>query len=128
MPPDPPYHAEPSSPQTGGANSLVGDVEALIADGKTYIEAELAFQKSRAGFTANRLKGGLLYGAGALAFLHLALIALTVGAVIALAGEVGPWLATGIVVVVLLAAAAVLLLKLRGKFADIRAVFEDSRP
>lgn len=104
------------------------DVDALIADGKTYFEAEVTYQKSRAGFAANRLKWTVIYGAGAFGLLHLALIALTVGVVIALTPLTGPWIATGIVVMLLLLGALVFVLKLRGHVADIRDVFEDSAP
>lgn len=106
------------------AGSLMADIDALFGDGKTYLEAEVAYQKSRAGYTANRLKWTAIYGAAAFGLLHLALIGLTVGLVIALVPLVGPWLATAIVVAVLLAGAAVFVLKLRTKIADIRAAFE----
>jgi hypothetical protein len=66
-----------------------------------------------------------LYGAAAFGLLHLALIALTVGIVIALVPLVGPWIATAIVVAALLAAALLFILKLRAKLGDIRDVFED---
>lgn len=104
--------------------SLMADVDALIADGKTYLEAELTYQKSRAGFAANRLKYMAIYGAAAFGLLHLALIALTVGVVIALSPLTGPWIATGIVVLVLLVGAFVFLRKLRSKLGDVRDVFE----
>jgi len=105
----------------------MADVDALIADGKTYFEAELTYQKSRAGFAANRLKWTVLYGMAAFGFLHLAGIALTVGAVIALTPLVGPWLATLLVVALLAGAAFLLALRLRKKFNDIREVFEDDQ-
>lgn len=110
------------------APSLMSDLDALIADGKTYIAAEVAFQKSRAGFAAGRLKSTAIYGAGAFAFLHLALIALAVGLVIALTPLVGAWIATGIVVALLLLGAFLFVRKLRGQLREIRAVFEDGEP
>ena len=119
------HDSEPSEARAD--HSLMEDVDALIADGKTYLQAELAYQKSRAGFTANRLKWSVAYGAGVFAFLHLALIALTVGAVFALSPITGPWLATGIVVVVLLALAGFFLVRLRNKVDDIRAIFDESQ-
>jgi hypothetical protein len=128
LPPDLPDDHSPEPPEARGDNSLMEDIDALIADGKTYLEAELAYQKSRAGFTANRLKWSVAYGAAAFAFLHLALIALTVGAVFALSPVTGPWLATGIVVVVLLALAGFFLLRLRGKVDDVRSVFDNGEP
>ena len=102
----------------------MGDIEALLSDGRTYIDAELSYQKSRAGFAANRLKFVAIYGAAVFAFLHLALIALTVGLVFALSPIIGPWIATGVVVVLLLAGALIFGLRLRGKLTDIRAAFE----
>ena len=104
--------------------SLIGDIQSLISDGRTYLDAELGYQKSRAGFAANRLKFVAIYGAAVFAFLHLALIALTVGLVFALSPIIGPWFATGMVVMLLLAGALIFGLRLRGKLTDIRAAFE----
>lgn len=124
LPSDLPDDTDPAPAEAQGGESLVADVEALVADAKTYLEAEIAFQKSRAGFTADRLKSTALYGAAALGLLHLALIALTVGLVIALATVVGPWIATVLVVGVLLLGALIFVTRLRKKLGDIRDVFE----
>lgn len=120
------YATEPEAAREGP--SLMADIDALIGDTKTYLEAEVTYQKSRAGFTANRLKWTAVYGAAAFGLLHLALIALTVGVVIALVPLVGPWLATGIVVAGLLGGATVFVLRLRSKLSDIRDVFEGETP
>ena len=82
--------------------SLADDVSALIEDGKTYVEAEIAYQKTRAGFAGQQTKQGLIFGLGALAFLHLALIGLVVGLIIALTPYLSPFGAVGTVVGVLL--------------------------
>jgi hypothetical protein len=111
--------SQPASP------SLKADLDALIADGKTYLEAELTYQKSRAGFAADRLKWSVVYGGAALGLLHLALIALTVGLVIALASLIGPWLATAVVTATLLLGVWVLVSKLRSKLSDLRDAFGD---
>lgn len=124
FPSDLPDDFEPDAYGGHADPSLMEDFDALIGDGKTYVQAEIAYQKSRAGYAANRLKGALLYGAIAFAFIHLALIALAVGAVLALIPIIGPWLATGAVVGVLLLLAVAALFRLRGKFEDIRSVFE----
>ena len=105
--------------------SLVDDVFALIEDGKTYAEAEVRFQKSRAGFVGNRIKGAIAFGLGAFGVFHLALIAATVGLVIALAPIVGPWGATAIVTLALIAAGIALLWLLKGRLDDIRDAFDD---
>ena len=105
--------------------SLGDDLLALFEDGKTYAEAELASQKSRAGYTANRRKSAVAIGFGAFGVLHLALIALTVGAVMALIPIVGPWIATAIVTIVLVAIGIVLLVMLKNRIDDIRSAFSD---
>lgn len=105
--------------------SLAEDVLALFEDGKTYAEAEIAYQKSRASFTANRLKGAIAIGLGAFGVFHLALIAFTVGLVIALVPLVGPWIATAIVTIALLVIGVVLLKMLKGRIDDIRDAFAE---
>ncbi len=119
--------AEPTS--TGPSEgSLASDIEALFDDGKTYLEAELAYQKSRAVFAGNRVKWSLVYGAAAFGFLHLALIALVVGAVMALTPLIGPWLAMLAVTILLLAGAALFITRLRGKLREVRSVFDETMP
>jgi hypothetical protein len=126
LPPELPEGLAGDATEEAPGPSLIADIEALIADGRTYIDAELGYQKSRAGFAANRLKYVAIYGAAAFAFLHLALIALTVGLVFALSRITGPWIATGIVVLLLSAGAVIFGFRLRGKLADIRAAFEET--
>ena len=115
--------------ETGSAHSpdrsLTDDVEALIDDGKTYVEAEIAYQKSRLSYAANRGKAGASFFLLALACFHLALLGLVVGSIIALSPVVGPLIATAIVVGVLLLAAMVLLWVAKGKFSRISQAFED---
>ena len=105
--------------------SLTEDVLALIEDGKTYAEAELRFQKSRAAFIANRTKGAIAFGLGAFGVLHLALIAATVGLVIALVPIIGAWGATALVTVALVIAGVILLRLLKSRLDDIRAAFDE---
>ena len=120
---------EPSNDEaaekTSPLHSLSDDATALFEDGKTYLQAELAYQRSRGSFVANRVKSLAIFAIGALALLHLALIALVVGLVIALIPVVGPWAATGIVVTVLLVGAAILALLLKSRANDIRQAFSE---
>lgn len=88
--------------------SLLSDLEAAWQDGKTYASAELAFQKTRARFATAKLKSVVIYGVAAAFIAVLALIGLTVGAIISLATLVGPLAATLIVVAVLLLVAFIL--------------------
>lgn len=130
---------DPGFEQPAGEESLVGepapapaslseDIAALLEDGRTYVEAEIQFQKSRAGFVADRAKAGAVYGLAALAVLHLALVALVVGCVLALAPLIGPLGATGAVVGVLALAAIILALAARKRVARLFAAFGDGRP
>lgn len=105
--------------------SLADDVFALLEDGKTYAEAEVAFQKSRAGFAANRLKGAIVFALGAFGVFHLALIAGTVGLVIALAPLIGPWAATAVVTAGLIILGITLVWLLKGRIDDIRDAFSE---
>lgn len=125
LPSDLPDDLEPDLDEARFDHSLMDDIDALVSDGKTYVEAEIAFQKSRAGFAANRVKWSFIYGAAAFGLIHLALIAFTVGAVLALVPTVGPWFATGIVVLALLVVASFFIVRLRGSLGEIRDVFEE---
>jgi hypothetical protein len=89
--------------------SLLEDVEAAIEDGRTYLEAELAYQRTRAAFAADRAKDAAEFAAlgGALAL--LALVALTVGLEIALAPLLTAWGAAAAVTGAWLMLAAVFL-------------------
>ena len=105
--------------------SLTADVAALFEDGRTYVEAELAFQKSRAAFALDRGKAGALYGVLAFAVLHLALIALVVGAVIALSPVLTPWGATAVVVGVLVLVGVILAWRAKARFTGLASAFRE---
>lgn len=91
----------PSTDDAPPLRSLQEDVEALIEDGKTYFQAEVAFQKARAAFLAEEAKRALVLGVVGALFASLTLIGLTVGIIVALAPLVGPWTAVAIVVAAL---------------------------
>lgn len=91
-------------------STLRDDVTALIDDARTYAEAEIAFQKTRAGLAGKATGRAIVLLVLALVLLHIAVIALAVGAVIALAPLVTIWGAIAIVVGVLLAGVAILVL------------------
>ncbi len=103
--------------------SLAEDIEALYQDGRTYAEAELAYQKTRVRLVAAHGKAGLGFGILALFLLHMALIGLTVGAILTLSPLVGPLSATAIVVGVLLVLVIGLALFARARFGRIGAAF-----
>lgn len=74
--------------------SLVDDVRQLASDGRTLLEAELAYQKSRALLAGQAAKGVAGWGALALALVFFALMALVLGMVLVLAEAIGALWAT----------------------------------
>jgi uncharacterized membrane protein YjgN (DUF898 family) len=108
--------------------SLIDDAEVLIEDGKTYLEAELNYQKTRALYAGDRLKGLALYGLVGFVFLWMALIGLTIGLIFALTPTLGGWGATGVVVVAWLLVAALAFRAAAGRWRGLRASFEETRP
>ena len=124
-----PDELEPVGPTDDGGDepafgSLADDVSALIDDGKTYLQAEIAFQKTRAGYAGEKTKQGVVFGLAALAFLHLALIALVVGLVIALGPYLTPFGAVAVVVGVLLVGVAIFALKAENRFKALGDAFK----
>ena len=88
------------------------------------MEAEVAFQKSRAGYASRETGSGVVFALGALAFLHLALIGLVVGLIIALTPMIGGFAATGIVVGTLLVLTAIAALVARARFKRVSQAFK----
>lgn len=113
---------EGSEARTGP--SLIDDVAALVSDGRNFVQAEIEFQKTRLAFAANRSKSAVVSGLFALAFIHLALIALVVGLVIALTPHVTAWGATAIVVGLLLLGAFILAMRMQASTREIGEAFE----
>lgn len=112
--------------QSVPVGSLSDDVAALIDDGKTYVAAEMAFQKTRIAYAADRGKSGIAMGVAALAAVHLALIGLVVGLIIALSPLITPWGATALVVGVLLVVGAILALKAKTRFESLAGAFKEA--
>lgn len=129
--PPEPTGAEPPErldPPAAKSRSLTDDLIALVDDGKTYLETEVQFQKTRAAFALDRGRSGAIYAVIALTLVWLALVALVVGLVIALTPEIGPWAATALVVVVLAAGAAFFGWRAKQRFARLAAAYRGSRP
>ena len=82
--------------------SLAEELAALIDDGKTYAEAELAFQKTRASLAGKNIGLALGFAVLAVVLMHIAFLALAVGLVIALQPIASIWGAIAIVVGALL--------------------------
>lgn len=94
--------APPLIDEKAAERSLVEDVRQLVDDGRTLVEAELAYQKSRAvvaGMAAKSIAGWVVLG---LSLLFFALMALVVGLILVLVPAIGAAAATLVVVLGLL--------------------------
>ena len=119
-PPDEPEtHAAASGDEAvpGEDTTLTEDIAALIASGRTYAEAELAFQKTRAALAGSNAGKAVAALVLALVLLNIALIALAIGVVLALQPLITIWGAIAVVVGMLLLSAGLLArsAKLRGQ-------------
>jgi len=85
--------------------SLVDDLRQLATDGRVLLEAELAYQKSRAVVAGQGAKGIAGWLALALALVFFALMALVLGLMLVLAPLIGGFGATLVTVLGLLLAA-----------------------
>ncbi len=94
---------ETDSAQGTARDFALGDgIRALLEDGQTLFEAELAFQQARVGYALGRAKGIALLLVAALFLAFFFLVALVVGLLLALTPLVGAWGALGIVGLALL--------------------------
>lgn len=123
-PPLPPEEPVPDAP------SLTEDIAGLIESGKTYAQAEIAFQKTRASLAGKAAGKAAVQLIGALVLVHIALVALAVGLIIALAPLITIWGAIGVVVGGLLLLVAVLVQGAKRRANQISAFFapEGERP
>ena len=113
-------------PDTGAAaeRSLVDDVKHLVADGRTLLEAELAYQKSRAVVAGAGFKSMAGWGALALALVFFALMAGVVGLMIGLGGLIGMFAATAVMVAALLVMAGLAGLAVSKRWSRMTAALE----
>ncbi len=95
-------HDEPAA---AAERSLVDDVRELVSDGRTLLEAELAYQKSRAALAGRTAKSMAGWIALALSLVFFALMALVMGLLLILTPLIGGLGATLVVVFGLLGAA-----------------------
>lgn len=123
--PDPPAD-EAVEARSAGSRSLVDDIEDLVLDAKTYFDAELSYQKTRASFVGACLKRTIAFGAAAALLAFFAAIGLTVGLIIALTPLITAWGATAVVVGLMLLAAFLLVRSAAANWGEMMgAIHED---
>ncbi len=82
--------APPLVNEDAAERSLVDDVRQLVDDGRTLIEAELAYQKSRAVVAGQAAKSVAGWSLLALSLAFFALMALVLGLMLILSPLIGP--------------------------------------
>lgn len=122
--PKQPHKDRVASEAAAEERSLIDDVEVLIEDGKTYLEAELNFQKTRAAFVGDRMKRIAGLGLVGFVFAWMALTALTVGLVLALTPLLTAWGATAVVVFLWLLIAAVAMSVAAARWRELASAFD----
>jgi uncharacterized membrane protein len=103
-PTDPPLVKD--QPVDAAERSLIDDVRAMVEDGRTLLEAEVAYQKSRAALAGRTAKSMAGWIALALSLVFFALMAMVMGLLLILAPLLGALGSTFIVVLALLGGAA----------------------
>lgn len=107
--------------------SLVDDMRQLAEDGRTLIEAEIAYQKSRAVVAGGGLKSAALFGGLALILLFFVLMALVMGLLLALTPLIGAWGALGAVVGGLLIGAIIAALIAKSRWTRTAALIAEPK-
>lgn len=115
-------------PAPGSTRSLLEDVEDLLLDARTYFDAELTYQKSRASFVGGSIKRIAVLGIGALVLALFAFGALTIGLIIALTPLVTAWGATAIVVGAMLLVVFLLVRAAASNWSEMMSVINDKHP
>ena len=112
---------------TSGAaeRSLAEDIKHLASDGRTLLEAEFAYQKSRAAVAGAGVKGIAGWASLALALVFFALMALVIGVLLGMAEFIGIWAATAVTVVLVLAAAGLAGLAASRRWKRMNAALTD---
>ena len=108
--------------------SLGDDVRGLVDDGLAAIETEIAYQKARASFAAQSIRGIAICGVLAAVIAFFSLVALTVGLVIALTPLITAWGATAVVVAGYLLVAGILAMTAASRWRRMMAALGMTEP
>ena len=127
--PETPPQGHDSASDAGGDDLLPDDtllsedIAALVASGRTYAEAELAFQKTRAALAGSNAGKAVAALVLALVLVNIALTALAIGAVLALQPLITIWGAIAVVVGALLLGAGLLARSARARARLLAMMF-----
>lgn len=124
--PDPP-DGSPDEGASGATRSLIDDIEELVLDAKTYFDAELTYQKTRASFVGHSLKRTIAFAVVAAVLGLFAFGGLVVGLIIALTPIITAWGATAVVVGALLLMAYLLIQKAGAAWGDLMGAIHEGK-
>jgi hypothetical protein len=124
---DPQANLAPSTTE-GEDLSLIEDVRLLAGEARAYAQAELAYQKARAAYAGAETRNIAIMGVSAAVLVFFAVMALVLGAVIAVGTVIGPWLSMIAVPVAILVVAAILGLSARGKVRRMMSLLREKEP
>lgn len=120
--------SELAPPRVAAENpTLAEELRHLAVEARTLAEAELAFQKTRAAYAGAEAKGIALLGLVAAVLAFFALMALVVGAVIALGPLLSPWGAMAAVSLALLLGAGLCALLAKTRLARMLNAISDRK-
>ncbi|MEO5599208.1 MAG: phage holin family protein [Novosphingobium sp.] len=106
---------------------LFDELRQIGEDARTYAEAELAFQKSRAAVAAAGTRDVALLGLAGFVLMVFALVGLTVGALLALTPALGALGATGVVVGLLVLVALICLWSALKRWRAMKAILAGAK-
>lgn len=109
------------------SQTLAEDLRHLAMEARALAEAELVFQKTRAAYAGAEAKGIALLGLVAAVLVFFALMALVVGAVIALGPLLSPWGAMAAVSLALLLVAGLCALLAKTRLARMLNAISDRK-
>jgi hypothetical protein len=108
-----------------GETTLIDEWQGLVAAGRAAFSSEIAFQTARAKLAA-KLVGRIAGLAGLLlALVFFLLMALVVGALLALGPVLGPWGALGVVLLALVVMMAVCVLVILAAVKRLKRILSD---
>ncbi|WP_188770328.1 phage holin family protein [Novosphingobium endophyticum] len=115
------------SPHEAEDPTLAEDVQQLMRDARALAEAEFAFQKTRAAYAGAEAKGIALLGVVAVVLVFFAVMALVVGAVIALGPVLTAWGAMAAVTLALLTIAGICALAAKARLKRLKNAISDKK-
>lgn len=112
-------------PEEAEDPTFAEDLQQLVQEARMLAQAEFAFQKTRAAYAGAEAKNIALFGVIAAVLVFFAVMALVVGAIIALSPALTAWGATAAVTLSLLLVAAICALAAKSRLGRMMNALSD---